>query len=92
MYLSKGIESPDVVSMLFRSKLKQETKQWIPSAPLHDSLFKRTFTIKNIESHCINQMSEVLVLRSNNSDIRNIGGKNLWKEFHAGDVHLEYDY
>jgi len=81
MYLSKGIEPPDIVGMLLRAQLKQEVKKWITTPPLHNSLFKSASTVQYIKGHCIYNLFEVLVLRRNNSDIRNIWGKNLKMKF-----------
>lgn len=76
-YLSKGIEPPDIVSMLLWTKLKQEVEERIPTTSLHNSLFEGASSIQNIESHCVNHMVEMIVLGWNNHYIRDIWSKNL---------------
>jgi hypothetical protein len=77
MYLSKGIEPPDIVSMFPRAKFKQEIKKRIATTSLHNSLFKGASSIQNIESHCVNHMVEMIVIGWKNHYIGNIWGKNL---------------
>lgn len=76
-HLSKWIQPPYIVCMFLRAKLKQETEQRISTASLHYCLFKSTTPIKNIESHCINDMYEMIVIRRNNIDVRYIWSKYL---------------
>lgn len=77
MYLRKGIQPPDVVGMLLRSKFKQEREKRISTASFHDSLLKSTTSIKNVESHCINYMAKMIIFRQSNRYIGHVRGKNL---------------
>lgn len=76
-HLSKWIQPPYIISMFLRAKLKQETEERISTASLHYCLFKSTTPIKNIESHRINDMYEMIVIRRNNIDVRYIWSKYL---------------
>jgi hypothetical protein len=77
MYLSKGIEPPDIVSMFLRAKFKQEVKERIATTSLHNSLFEGASSVQNRESHCVNHMAEMIVIGWKNHYIGNIWGKNL---------------
>lgn len=89
MYLSKGIEPPDIVSMFLRAKFKQEVKERIATTSLHNSLFKGASSIQNIESHCVNHMAEMIVIGWKNHYIGNIWGKNLVTHIKSFKIHKE---
>lgn len=76
--------------MLLGTKIEQKTKKRISTAALHYSLLECTATIKNIESHCINNMLQMIVIWCNNINIRYIWSENLHVQVEQANKKLHF--